>query len=439
MKKIRAFLFFLLTVSSFLHAEISRASNEFDPLDLISPKRADLMAKYIYAKHREWDTKCLFGVNIYYRHLQVWNGFHEAHPYKLGFNDFYKAFNELLDSIKHKGFNPDYAVPLGPTGVISNGAHRLVSCLLYNQLVQVEQVPTQCNYGFEFFKKKKLESKYLDAMALQYCELKPDSYMLIVFPSAAGKNEEVENILSTYTEIVYKKEIAFTLKGSVNFILTAYEHEPFLQNDQAARQKTLACFPKNMLKANKARVYLLQAENLQAVKQCKAAIRNLFNIANHSVHATDTHQEAIILAQMFFNENSLHFLNHRNAISTPIFDHYFEAYRTWMVSNAKESEWFCIDGGGVLAAYGLRDCNDLDFLSFGNEAFAIQIPGIENHNAQLKYYSTSLDDILFDPDNYFFYKGVKFCSLSILKKMKEKRGEAKDLFDLLLIHQSQSS
>jgi len=432
--KFRAFLLFILILSSFLYGDPAGNSNEFHPLDLISPKRADLMAKYIYAKHREWETKSLFGLNIYYRHLQVWNGFHEGDPYKLGFNDFHMAFNNLLDSIKHNGFNPAYPVPLGPTGVIFNGAHRVVSCLLYNKLVLIERGVVECDYGFTFFRNKKLEPKYLDAMALQYCELKPDSYMLIVFPSATGQTDNVEKIIKAYADIVYKKEIEFTKKGGLNFILTAYENELFITYPLALRNKVLSCFPEKSLKTNKARVYLLQSKELKLIKQCKAEIRALFNISNDSVHATDTHAEAITLARTLFNSNSVHCLNHRNHISTPIFDHYLTTYRAWLASNTLEEEWFCLDGGAVLAAYGLRDCNDLDFLCYKNEVAQIGVPGIENHNYQLKYYSTPLDDILFDPDHHFFYKGIKFCSLSVVKSMKKTRGEPKDLHDIILIN-----
>lgn len=414
--------------------------NEFQPIDLISPKRADVIAKYIYAKHREWGTKCLFGYNVYYSHLKVWNGFHEGIPPKQGFDDFQSAFHKLLDSLKTQGFNPSYPIPVGPADVICNGAHRLAGCLLYNIPTQIERVPTQCDYGYSFFKGLNLEPKYLDAMALEYCELKPDSYIFIVFPSAIGKTSKVEDILNTYSTIVYKKEVEFTKQGALNLILTAYEHEPFIRNLHDAQNKATACFPDKLLKTNKAKVYLVESKSLQLIQQCKAEIRALFNISNHSVHSTDTHLEAKIMARALFNDNSIHCLNHRNNTPTPCFDHYFERYRAWIDSNVHEREWFCVDGGAVMAAYGLRDCNDLDFLFYKNESPKIDIPGIENHNYQLMYYSLPLDDILFDPANYFFYKGVKFCTLSVLKRMKERRRETKDIIDLKLIynHNTQS-
>ena len=415
-------------------------SNGVHPLPFVSPKRADLLAKYIYAKQREWGTNCQFGRNIYYRHLQVWNGFYEEVPFKRSFEDFANAFDLLLDSIKLEGFHPSSPIPVGSNGVIYNGAHRLTACLLYHKNVVVEHVPNECSYGFDYFETIHLEPKYLDAMALQYCELKPDSFVMVILPSAVGRHVEIEQIINSYAEIVYRKEIAFTTLGGFNFVLTAYEHEPFVQEGKythfsSARHKAELCFPKHLIPNNPARVYLLQSDHLDLIKTCKAKIRALFNISNDSVHSTDTHQEAIVLARALFNKNSVHFLNHKKDIYFPQFEHYLEEYRNWLAVNQKEHDWFSVDSGAVLAAYGLRECADLDFLHYEKEMINTGIDGVNDHNNHLNYHALSLDDLLFDPDNYFFYKGIKCCSLSVLQQMKERRQEPKDIHDLFLINQ----
>lgn len=410
------------------------------PLDLVSPRRADLMAKYIYARHRDWKSSCRFGHEIYHRHLLVWNAFWEHDPPKRCFEDFRDAFDRLLDSIRQEGFNASFPVPLGLNGAICNGAHRTTACLLYGKNLVVEKIPYECSYGFDYFKSRGLESHYLDAMALQYCELKSNSYVMVVFPSAEGHEKEIEQIINTYAEIVYKKEILFTANGGFNFILTAYENEPFVlegatNNYPSARHKARLCFPEALTQRNPARVYLLECKQLDLIKACKNKIRALFHISNDSVHSTDTHAEAIVLARALFNKNSIHCLNHKKDASFPLFDHYFAQYRKWLASQKKENEWFCVDSGAVLAAYGLRECSDLDFLHYEKEIAGIDVVGIDSHNCHLHYHAIPLDDILFDPDHYFFYKGIKFCSLAVLKKMKERRGEAKDFDDIRLMNQ----
>ena len=403
------------------------------------------MAKYIYAKHREWKTRCPFGRDLYYHHLEVWNQFWEYEPPKNGFEAYFNAFDCLLDDIKLNGFNASHAVPRGSNGVICNGAHRVTSCVLYNKKLTVQDLPEACDaYDFRYFQERGLDSKYLDAMALQYCELKPNSYILTIFPSAVGHAKKVERIIKNYAHIVYKKEIPFTVQGGFQLILTAYEHEPFVQEGRqnsyrSARNKAKACFPENLTASNPVRVYLLEADGLALIQACKTKIRAIFKIGNDCLHSTDTHFEAIVLARALFNQNSVHCLNHRKETIFPQFECYFETYRAWLTESQKDSDWFCIDSGAVLAAYGLRECHDLDILHYAPMDFSCGIDGIESHNSELPHHALSLDDILFDPDNYFYYRGVKFCSLQVLKQMKERRAEPKDLYDLGLIEQIESS
>lgn len=411
---------------------------EVSPIELVCPKRADLMAKYLYAKLREWGTSCAFGQEVYYNHLKVWNEFYEESPRKINFSDFLTSFNALLDSIKSQGFDPMRPIPVRMNGVINNGAHRVTSCLLYQKKITLELDEGKCECDFNFFKTRGLQSLYLDAMALQYCELKPQTYIMTVFPSAKGKEALIEGLIKKYAEIVYAKEVYLTCEGGFHFILTAYEGESFLDensNYRGARHKAQLCFPPDLSLKNPMRVYLLEAKDLDLIKQCKKEIRNECHISNHSVHSTDTHQQAITLARTLFNDNSIHCLNHRKERAVPQFTRYFEKYRQWLNAQYEKSEWFIIDSGAVLAAYGLRDAHDVDVLQYGEDSFDFPLPGIENHHDQLHYHTLPLDELMFNPNNYFYYKGIKFCSLSVLKQMKQKRKEAKDLVDLKLIEE----
>ena len=49
-------------------------------------------------------------------------------------------------------------------------------------------------------------------------------------------------------------------------------------------------------------------------------------------------------------------------------------------------------------------------------------------------YNKTVDDILYDPDNYFYFDGLKYISLELLKIKKENRGEEKDKKDIELIN-----
>ena len=46
------------------------------------------------------------------------------------------------------------------------------------------------------------------------------------------------------------------------------------------------------------------------------------------------------------------------------------------------------------------------------------------------YYHIHKDEIIYNPENYFYFNGFKFATLNVIKKMKEKRGEPKDINDI---------
>jgi hypothetical protein len=404
-------------------------------LNLVVPERADLMAKYLYAKHREWGVSDIFAVHLYYEHLRVWNGFWERNPPKRTFEDFLHGFDCLLDSVKEEAFVPSRSlVLLDREGRIRDGAHRVAACLLYDRPVFLENTSYLCpDWGFSFFEEKGLSEKYLDAMAIQYCELKPNTYLMVIFPSAVGHQEEVDNILMRFADVVYKKQVFLTANGGWNLIQHVYDGEPFIYDEDKARYKSQQCFPLGLISTNPVRVYLLESNYPHHIKACKAAIRAVFKIGNHSVHVTDTHEQAIVMSKALFNKNSLHCLNFRKPVEFDHAEHYLNQYKQWIRSTHQNEDWLCVDSGAVLAIYGLRDCNDWDYLHFDRASFHSGIPGITGHNDTLCYHRWEKERILFDPDYHFFYKGVKFCSLPVVKAMKENRGEPKDLHDLALI------
>jgi hypothetical protein len=428
----------------FLYAQLSYGSESAYPaIDLVIPERADLMAKYIYAKHREWGVSDIFAIHLYYEHLRLWNGFWERDPPKRTFEDFLYSFNDLLDSVKGGTFLPSlFPILLDPEGRLRCGAHRLVACLLYDRSLFVEEISSVCpNWGLEFFEDKGLAEKYLDAMAIQYCELKPNTHIMVIFPSAVGYEKEVEDILTRYAKVVYKKLIFLNANGGLNLILHAYDGEPFIYgvegvNYDNARYKSQLCFPPDLISTNPVRIYLLESDNLDHIKTCKAEIRDIFKIANHSVHVTDTHEQAVLMSKALFNKNSLHCLNHRKCAQFCNGNQYFDKYRNW-VQSYRNKDWFCVDSGAVLAIYGLRDCNDWDYLHFDEDSSNSGIPGITSHNDALSYHRFEKERILFDPDYHFFYKGIKFCSLPVVRAMKEMRHEPKDLHDIALIDEIQ--
>jgi hypothetical protein len=51
---------------------------------------------------------------------------------------------------------------------------------------------------------------------------------------------------------------------------------------------------------------------------------------------------------------------------------------------------------------------------------------IGSHDSQLRYYSYFKDEIILNPELYFYFDGLKFCIPEIVYKMKLSRNEEKD-------------
>lgn len=183
------------------------------------------------------------------------------------------------------------------------------------------------------------------------------------------------------------------------------------------------------------RIFVFEADNLSATKAAKERIRARYNIANHSVHINDTHEETVRLAGVLLNENSIHFLNHAEPRNFERFVRHFERYRNWLREQNHDPELFCIDGSAVLAAYGIREVQDLDVLHYGEVDFSAVLPEVNSHNEDAHHHVVSRDEIIFNPEHHFYLRGVKFASLQIIRALKARRDEPKDRVDVAGIDQ----
>jgi hypothetical protein len=84
---------------------------------------------------------------------------------------------------------------------------------------------------------------------------------------------------------------------------------------------------------------------------------------------------------------------------------------------------------------GLRQARDVDYLTdydMEEVNLSFELGTIDEHSSQLKYHSISIKDMLYNPNNYFYFDGFKFLSIQRIKEMKECRNEKKDRRDIKL-------
>ena len=381
--------------------------NTINPNDLLTHKRFDVVVKYMYASNLASE----FYKNAYKEHLRIWNGFYEGSPRKRGFEDFDNAFKSIINN------TVDEPVPVNPEGHIANGAHRLAAALYHQRPINIRNTnPDENNYvesDYEYFVKRGLSQSIVKRTALEYAKLKSNTHVMCLFPIAHKRMTEVINIIEKHSNIFYKSSEVFNATGQLGLIKEIYLSDGW-GTEKAIRKKCKQCF-RGMSQVT---FVLLDAKNLETVKEMKNKIRALFKVGNHSVHINDTHEDTIRIAKTVFNINSIHFLNNRKSVSFPNYKK--------LMANIKPNENEVITGSTVLSLYGLRDCKDIDKIYYNN-------PPPDSHNQYLKnLYKLTLDDIVNNPIYHLYYNGFKYVSLDVIKNMKKTRNEPKDIIDVKL-------
>jgi len=437
-----------ITSGYFIPPEVRRSNNGLInfPSELLTPYRFDVMAKYIYGKYRSKGSSSKWHVDLYSEHLKVWNNYVEQGRHTKQEKDsedkFISCFNDLLDSIKTDGFNEEISrIWINNNGHIINGGHRLAGCLLYDKKPACEvhdSAKGQANCSSYYFLNKKdnvakgLSVDYADSMALQYARLKPNTYIVTLFPSAVGKDEIVRQALLEYGMIVYEKAVDFHNNGPFNFVRTMYQGEKWVgtwdDEFKGTNGKVEPCF----CNPGPVKIFLFECKSHELLGEYKDKIRDIYKIGKHSVHINDSHEETLRLAEIVFNKNTIHFTNNSRLKYFDIFTKYFAQFINWIKQSGVCSDDICVDGSAVLSAYGVRDCRDIDFL-YHDDYIDTESKTFSCHNEEGRYYPVTKDEIIYNPSNHFYYRGIKFASLEMVKQMKSKRSEEKDKKDLLLI------
>ena len=406
------------------------------PIELLSPARLDIMAKYVYALLLTLGFRTEWGQHVYREHLRVWNEFREGDGSgKYSYEDFRASFDALLADFAEHGFDDRRGLlPTGWNNVIIDGAHRVAAALAHNVPVKAVQFGMRPReYNYEFFRKCGLGEDILDALALQYCRLDDRVRVAVLFPVTQGRDDEMMKILQESGPILYRKSVTISRIGRENLIKLLYRGESWLGDGMRPTPGLLQHVSQRFVDHKPVKFVFFVGSHEDRNRDAKSRIRALFDLGNDPVHINDIHPQTISIAGSVLNENSLHFLNNARIGRFRSFPELFVNFKDWITQEHLDRQRFCIDGSAVLAAYGLRDANDLDYLYAGVPVVHGPSPLVSCHNAELSHYDISLDDLVMDPRNHFYWDGVKFLAIRIIRRMKAVRGEAKDLSDVYRI------
>lgn len=398
------------------------------PAQLLTYNRLDLAIKILYIKMLS--RKVEFAKQLYAEHIKALSlgAFSEpGNNTKNNLDDYITEFSEIFKNISKNGFDSDISlVPLAIDGSIANGAHRVAAAYVSKQKVSAIKLDAPIHkYDYNFFLNRGMKRSDIDIAVSKFIEYTPNTFVAIVWPVAKGKDEELAQLFS---KVVYRKYVTLSYNGLHNLITQVYNGEPWLgerkDNFRGAANKVINCYkPSGQL-----RVISFQSDSLDEVVKLKEDIRTLYSIGKHSVHITDTHNEAVQVSRMLFNEKSIHFLNHAKPTKYESTHEKINELKKFINENNLNHEEVLVDSSTTLSLYGLRKSKDIDILTVQNEISAHQY--IEPHDSELKYHQEEKDELIFNPGFYFYYDGLKFLAFDQLYKMKSNRAEPKDIYDL---------
>jgi len=396
--------------------------------------RFDLMAKYLYIKYKEKDIESDFYTNLYKNHIITFNNCCEDNGKKKCINDFINAFDLLISNIKYKGFDNNYKIPIGKNNVIINGAHRLMTSLFYNIPCQgYYKQEDGCElYNYNFFINRQifpnLDRIYTDTMALEFIKLNPNMRIMITYPNVCDKYDNIKNIIHNYGYLYYEKNVRLNENGLNNLIKELYRHEKWIGGTFPFGINPGGKY--NFCKGiSEIHIYLINVYDLTKLVELKNKCRELYNLGKHSLHMSDYTEDTFRIASSLLNENSIHYLNNG---SNDLSEKSKKTLINYFKKIENNNEDYCITSSIIMEMYKLRNANDVDYLHYNNNL--IDIDNISNHNGiWLSYYTKEKNDIIYNPENHFYFNGFKFASLDIIKEMKIRRNEIKDQHDIKLI------
>lgn len=406
---------------------------EVPSIMLLSHFRFDLAFKIFYLNMR--DNNRALAESIYLEHIKAFSfgSFKEPNnDEKTSAESFITEFDSIHKNIATTGFDLEKSVlPLSSREFIRNGAHRLSAAIVENQnvfCIKTEDVGRI--YDSKFFFERNVSPSSLDIAATTFAQSAENTFIALIWPTAKGNDEKLDAVFS---RMVYKKSVQLNATGAHNLMPQVYPNESWIgnieDNFKGSLNKVAECFRNS----GDLRVYLFQADSLDEVLELKQQVRDIFNVGKHSIHITDTHPEVIKLSRILFNNNSIHFLNNAKPNTFSDFHKKLKDFRKFIENNNLHHEDIAIDTSMILSLYGIRKSNDVDYLVRSNTIIDKESEGINSHNEFTNLHGKTVEDLLYNATNYFYYEGIKFISFSQLFEFKKNRNSEKDQIDIAMM------
>ena len=439
-----------------------------NPIKFFTTKRIDLVVGVDYIDYYERKLETDFFRMLYIAHKKSWNDLKDANG-KKSEEEFLYEFHKIIKSIKKERKNlEDIPIQKFPNGeyFLGNGFHRVSSLYYYGCDVKYTFCPPRpsfdapwdpsgCIYypvNIQWFKtggyskQNGLSDCYSNYMMFRFLEGYCKEYScMVLYPDKQKLPDDIQNEIQS--KLIFNLQISYDTNLSTNFVRLLYSLEDWVKNDNYANSKANQCF-RNARPGDKFKILFLKQYPKDKLLNLKKRIRDFYKRDNHSAHTTDHMSESINLSHLF-NANTVEFLQYTPTLFNNFdsFERCFKNLKSFCKHNKIDTRRICVTSSAVLSVYCLRDCGDIDLLVDKEYVDIFKDSPFDTHNsyANLGHYETTSDDVIYNPQNHFYYDGIKFCILEIIYNYKQYRiqnnlfSEAsinKDKADIKLIENS---
>ena len=256
-----------------------------------------------------------------------------------------------------------------------------------------------------------------DLKMLTTCRSLKNMRVVVVFPIARGKDDAIENLLRAYGQVAYEKQVTFTELGQYNLIRILYFNMHWIDPDGDITYGVRHHVDHRFWKDESVKFYFFNFDDTSKILEAKAHLRALFDLKNFPVHINDTHDETIWVAEHILTPNSIYFMNHAQPWLCKKFLKCLRVFHQEIDQQGLDKDDFCLIGDPMLAAFGLRDTKHIDFLYFGDDSGLDFASKFRSLNEIISNVKPLISDLVFDPRNYFYFRGMKFISPAAYRDM----------------------
>lgn len=431
---------------------------KIDAKSLVNPKRLDLVVKYLYAKEileNEINTyQQDIYKDLYIRHIAMRTMGEEPDKSKQNIYEYLTSFRKLIDSIRQNGFMPPpqcASVPITQDGLLADGSHRIGASVALNQDIYVKEVEQGYTWDFDWFCHNGFNTEDKQRILKGFVDIHSKKCVIfVVWNPLFAYLGNVKAILGRYFDMVGEVELDFedNYIAFANSLLEVYERNIAQSNGDESGILAKAHLLSAHHLSYKVIVLTSKAHSDKSIEElsklAKGEIRNVFNHLLPkeifcTIHSSDSESECVYLANILLSPNNIKHLKMRHKVSySDDFINRINSTKQFVRGISINIDEICVIRSGVLVALGILEDADIDFIIDDKyrKKFGYGDISLGNKDCDIASLINSLvveNSVIYNVENHFYVKGLKFANLDIVKQQKKLLKKKNDAYHLRLI------